>query len=331
MLSHKRSGKSSSIGRTSGPLLACVVAIGLFCGQAQAADAVLGPEAAKTIPIADALFHVMSFMDLAELGQYMDRNGIRWAGGGGAQGRSARVAEAAAALGKRYIRGSGQGQWISLKRQGGTAALENADSPAFKTALEGMERVLRYEDVRVIGEIHVNTSTSAGNKDVHHKIRADAPTLRAMFDLAAKYKRPMNVHAQFDWDTARELATLAESNRNGRLILAHCGVDATASDIRAFFEKHPNAYCDLSYRTLPQVQRNPARLIFAQSSGLRRDWKKLIEDYPERFMTGVADPHSWAEYEEVVRNIRFGLLANLSPATAEKVAYKNAQALFGLE
>jgi hypothetical protein len=31
-----------------------------------------------------------------------------------------------------------------------------------------------------------------------------------------------------------------------------------------------------------------------------------------------------------VRAIRLGLLANLSPATAEKVAYRNAQAWFGL-
>jgi hypothetical protein len=41
--------------------------------------------------------------------------------------------------------------------------------------------------------------------------------------------------------------------------------------------------------------------------------------------------HSWDEYERVVRTIRLGLLAGLSPAVAAKVAHLNAQAGFGME
>jgi hypothetical protein len=37
------------------------------CGHARAADAVLGPEAARTVPIADAHFHMMVWMDVREL------------------------------------------------------------------------------------------------------------------------------------------------------------------------------------------------------------------------------------------------------------------------
>jgi len=67
------------------------------------------------------------------------------------------------------------------------------------------------------------------------------------------------------------------------------------------------------------------------ATSLRPDWKNLIEDYPDRFYAGIDDVTGWNEYEEVARAIRNGLLANLSPAAAEKVAYRNAVSLFGLE
>jgi hypothetical protein len=63
---------------------------------------------------------------------------------------------------------------------------------------------------------------------------------------------------------------------------------------------------------------------------LDRDWKKLIEDYPDRFVVGIDTVHDWQTYEGVVRAIRLGLLANLSPETAQKLASANAEAWFGL-
>lgn len=305
-------------------LAACQATVSL-----QNAPLVLGPEVAKTIPIVDGHFHVMRWMDIHQLTGYMDRNGIRWAGGAG--GHPAREAEAVAVLGNRYVRSTGQGQWMSLKQEGGTSALENAESPAFQKRLAAIETDLRDNGARVIGEITVNTLESYFSLVFRHKVKADAPTLKALLDLAAKYKRPLNVHAQWDADTAREFARLAESNRNGRLILAHCGSFATASDIRELLEKHSNVSCDLSFRSPPQLKgRSLGRKVF-DNWRLQDDWKKLIEDFSERFIVGVDDVQSWQEYEGVVNSIRLGLLANLSRAVAEKVAYKNALVWFALE
>ena len=69
----------------------------------------------------------------------------------------------------------------------------------------------------------------------------------------------------------------------------------------------------------------------AFDNDLKSDWKQLIEDYPDRFVVGLDDEQSWADYEQTAKYIRFGLLAHLSPATAEKVAWRNAVAWFGLE
>ena len=312
-------------------LLASACALVSYAHQSIAAESVLGAEAAKTLPIADAHFHVMTWMDLSQLPGYMDRNGIRWAGGAGpAGGGPARNAEAIAVLGNRYIRATGQGQWLSLKQQSGASALENAESPAFQNRLALIETDLRDNGARVISEIHINTLQSAANQTVFHKIKANAPTLKAMLDLAGKYNRALNVHAQWDRDTAREFQELADSNPKARLILSHCGVFASASDIRELLEKHSNVVCDLSYRSPPQLKaRMLDRVIY--DTRITGNWKKLIEDFPDRFIVGIDDVQSWDEYEGAVKSIRFGLLANLRPDVAEMVAYKNAQSWFALE
>src|SRR5438105_876627 len=127
----------------------------------------------------------MPWMGMRELLEHMDQNGVRWAGGAGAMGGPARNNEAAAAMGKRYIRPAGGPQWFSLERQGGSSALENADSPAFQGRLSGIEAELRDAGARVIGEIIVNNLQSAPIS--FSKTRADAPTVRALLDLAGKY------------------------------------------------------------------------------------------------------------------------------------------------
>src|SRR4051812_25943286 len=124
-------------------LLICIAVEGLCFSECRAADAVLGPEAAKIIPIADGHFHLMGWMDARQLLEHMDRGGIRRAGGAGTVGGSgdnaARNVEVGTVLGSRYIRSTGQGYWLGLKRRGGMAALADAGSPAFQDALARIE------------------------------------------------------------------------------------------------------------------------------------------------------------------------------------------------
>jgi len=56
----------------------------------------------------------------------------------------------------------------------------------------------------------------------------------------------------------------------------------------------------------------------------------LIEDFPDRFLIGT-DAHSDQQYRKYVKVVRSGLLSNLSPSAARKVAHENAQYLFGLQ
>lgn len=304
---------------------ALVLAVSLGCGRALAADAVLGQEGARTIPIADAHFHVMSWMDGRELLAHMDRNGIRWAGGVGGDGT-----EAMSQLGDRFIRPTGMGRWRALHRNLDAAAFANPDTPAVRQALSAIEADFRDHGARVIGEIHVNALTSTREPSSQFKVRADTPTLKALLDLAAKYDRPLNIHAQWDSDTVQEVERLAASNRKGRLVLSHCGSFATASDVRGVFERNANIACDLSARGVPPLQGRATSYAVFDERSIGWGWTKLIEDYPDRFVVGIDTVHNWDEYDSVVHAIRAGLLARLSPGTAEKVAYRNAQAWFGL-
>ena len=311
-------------GRSRGWLAVALVAV-LCAGRAQAADAVTGGEVAATIPIVDAHFHVMAWMDGRELLAHMDRNGVRAAGGVGGDGT-----DAMAQLGSRFIRPTGMGRWRVLHRKLDAADFANPDTPAVRQALTAIEADLRDHGARAIGEIHVNALTSTREPSSQFKVKADMATLKALLDLAGRYERPLNIHAQWDPDTAREVERLAASNRRARLVLSHCGSFTTAADARGVLERNANVSCDLSARGIPPLQGRAADYAVFDERGIRLGWTKLIEDYPDRFVVGVDTVHSWDEYDAVVRAIRSGLLARLSPDTARKVAYGNAQAWFGL-
>jgi Tat protein secretion system quality control protein TatD with DNase activity len=337
MLTRNRPRSIHPLARLAIACPALALAAALSCGPARSADATLGPEAARSMPIADAHFHVMFWMDVGELAGYMDRNGIRWAGGagiGGARTPGAGVpkfAEAVDILGSRYIRPTGTGPWLSLYHSVGAAAHEDPASPEVQQRLAAIEAELRARGARVIGEIHVNARTSSPEPMVQFKVRADSPVLKALLDLAGKYKQPLNIHAQWDPDTAQEVERLAAASRGAQVMLSHCGSTADAAAIRGLLERNGNVACDLSARGAPPLKGGADRFAVYDERGIRGGWKQLIEDYSDRFAVGLDIAQSWDEYEAAVHAIRLGLLANLSPVTAEKVAYKNAQAWFGLQ
>jgi hypothetical protein len=236
-----------------------------------------------------------------------------------------------ARLGDRFIRPTGMGRWRALHRNLDASAFSNPDTPAVRQALTAIESDLGDRGARAIGEIHVNALTSTREPTSQFKTRADSATLKALLDLAGRYKRPLNIHAQWDPDTAQEVERLAASNRSARLVLSHCGSFASASDMRGVFERNANIACDLSARGAPPLQGQATKYAVFDEQSISRGWKKLIEDYPDRFVVGVDTVHSWDEYDSVVRTIRLGLLAGLSPAVAAKVAHLNAQSWFGMK
>ena len=77
------------------------------------------------------------------------------------------------------------------------------------------------------------------------------------------------------------------------------------------------------------MHKKASRNIFLEN-WIDSGWLELIEDFPDRFLIGT-DAHSNQQYRKYVKVIRSGLLSNLSPSAARKVAHENAQYLFGLQ
>ncbi|MEE3327354.1 MAG: amidohydrolase family protein [Myxococcota bacterium] len=116
-------------------------------------------------------------------------------------------------------------------------------------------------------------------------------------------------------------------------IWAHAG-DTGPLTVRSLIEAHDNLYVDLSTRNPYFIRGWPASLqsLSAGPTGtglLKADWQDLFSDYPNRFLFGLDLSNStrWSQLDDVVGYYR-GVLEQLDPDVAEKMACKNAQMLF---
>lgn len=301
-----------------------------YSGEA-GSGAQLGIEKAMALPISDAHFHVIpTFMEPDALLKMMDSQKIKWAGGAGYMAPDARMAKFHKVMKQRLKLYGGQRESVNAFALHGATPFEDPLHPAAADLLSQIEAGLKDGRFKGIGELHVNTLYTAPNKPgMRRKLPADSPTIKAIFDLARKYEVPVDIHIEWDADTVEQLGRLLAAYPGVWVKLAHCGKTSTAGDIRAMMMKFANVYCDLSSRPGRHQYHTSSVVIFTAEGFQQDDWRQLIEDFPDRFTVGIDDVESWGEYEMVVGAIRKGLLANLSPEVAEKLAYKNADRLYG--
>jgi predicted TIM-barrel fold metal-dependent hydrolase len=288
----------------------------------------------QDIPIADVHFHAMLYMTPYKLEKRMEKYNIQWIGGAGASGKRGRSGQKMdqqylSSLGNKYVWAAGQNEINMLAKKNGTSILEGSIGYSLQSTLDQIDRRLS-NGAKGIGEIHVNTTNSAPKEYMRRRLIADSPLMQSLWGLSAKHNVPMMIHMEFDDDSAEELQSLVESDRNGTMVLGHCGKNASSDQIRTLLEANDNVYCNLAFRGPPQSYAHNPNNIY-DSCTLKPEWKNLIEDHPDRFMVGIDDTHSWETFDKVAENIRSGLLANLRPDVAKKVAYKNAVKVYALE
>jgi predicted TIM-barrel fold metal-dependent hydrolase len=322
--------------------LRVAAATAFLAGSVFAQDARTSQAAA--LPLADVHFHLMTFMAPADLKARMEKNNVQWtisAGAVGIPGVASPITRDAAAqqlLGDRFVPASGAMESFQAERKVGARFYTDDPSPERDDALRRIEEQMVAQP-RVVAEMFPNAETSSVDPMRRRRVATDGPYFRQLLTIAKKQGRPVPMHMQFHGESVQQLSRLLQDHPDGAVLLSHCGKDAAAKDVRAMLEKHPNLYCDLSFRGAPlatvESRQDPARLIFwgsglLQAAGIKPEWRQLIEDHPDRFMVGIDDVHSWGIYDDTVAAIREGVLAQLTPATAEKVAYRNAVRLFRL-
>ncbi len=160
------------------------------------------------------------------------------------------------------------------------------------------ERLRRYRYVGV-GEFHL------------YGADADLPVPQRMVALAREHGLLLHAHSDAD-----ALGRLFKQWPDARVLWAHSGFEPPAA-VREVLRRHPRLWCDLAFRS-------------DHASGAQVDaaWRAAFEEFPDRFMLGTDTftPERWHAIAPHAAAAR-GWLPDLPMALAEKLAWRNAQAL----
>lgn len=281
---------------------------------------------AKTVPIADAHLHNYE-VSVGSLKELMDRNNVQWAGAVGYLNDNMRTA-----LKDRYIAAIGQRELFDILRQG--RSFTDPDQWIFKSLFKQAEDGFKDGSIKGFGELHTDNYDSSPRPEFRRRFRLDSPMMRQAYELANRYGAFIQIHAGMNETFKDDLLNLSSEFPNVTTILSHCLPQARPDDLRNLFRQRQNIMCELSaggpVHASMSTKLGDGRIYTPR--GLKPAWKTLIEEFPNQVMLG-SDTCCGLEkrYDEIIQEQREQVLAYLTPATLEQVAYKNAMRLFKLE
>ena len=162
------------------------------------------------------------------------------------------------------------------------------------------QRLARHRYV-AIGEFHL------------YGADADLPVPRRMVQLARQHNLLLHAHSDAD-----AIERLFRQWPEARILWAHSGFDQPER-LREMLTRHKNLWCDLAFRT-------------DHGSGGRvgPEWRSVFVAFPDRFMVGT-DSYTPERWPYVVEHANWSRawMKDLPPDVAERIAYKNGEAVFG--
>jgi predicted TIM-barrel fold metal-dependent hydrolase len=167
---------------------------------------------------------------------------------------------------------------------------------------ELIETEYRHGDYRGIGEFHLFGT------------QARTAWVKKTVDFAVEHDLFLLAHSD-----EQALLALFDQNPKAKVIWAHTGFGVPAARVRELLDTHPALICELSYRGgITQVGR------------LTSEWRDLFARYSDRFLLGSDTwvNERWFEYGSVMKGYR-NWLAQLPPDQARRIAYGNAERMFG--
>lgn len=142
---------------------------------------------------------------------------------------------------------------------------------------------------------------------------ADLPVVRRVVQLAKEHRLFLHSHSDAD-----AIERQFKQDPNARILWAHSGFDAPEK-VRAMLRRHRNLWCDLAFRS-----------DHASNGKVEPAWRAVFLEFPDRFMVGT-DTFTPERWHFVVEHANWSRrwLADLPTEVAERIAYKNGEALFG--
>ena len=288
--------------------------------------------------IADVHRHVQHWISPSSLLAEMDELKIGWAGAVSAPYGPWDIQPYIQLLGKRYIATTGQMTLTDIHRFKGVRAMEDAQTQDYKALQDEANQFFGAGAIKGLGELILNNENTNPNPSVRRKAKIDSPGITQLLDIAKRWNGFVQIHAEDDVNSVKELSNIATQYSTVPIILSHCLFTPNSALIDELLSKHPNFYCEMSARNESMYGNYFAKQraekfgwIVFDDQNLKPDWKALIEKHPTRFMVGTDNYNPIVDTRKVVRQIRQGLLRNLPLDVAKQVASENAVRVMRLE
>ncbi len=278
-----------------------------------------------TTPIIDAEFHYGG-MDLGQVIEKMDRNNVAltWLGPNEKQG-----SEESLRLNKLY-----PDKFVPTTVHGDGPLWHGSDAGF----LDGLDGDVRSGNYFAMGEFEArHYPSNTNNRDVHMPL--DSKAFEVVFKASGDTGIPFLIHHEAEDAMLPELERMLAKYPEAKVVWCHFGRNrnpvtwsrfTTPDAARELLDKYPNLYFDLvqsppgsKYQTgyvegiMYDISQNPA--------ALKPEWRKVIEDFPDRFVLGSdTNGGRFKDYDQVMNTFRQIILPALPKDTAEKIAYKNA-------
>ena len=163
-----------------------------------------------------------------------------------------------------------------------------------------LEERLRSARYAAIGEFHL------------YGADADLPVPRRLVALAKQHRLVLHAHSDAD-----AIERLFKQDPQAHILWAHAGFERPEKVAEAL-RKHKHLWADLAFRS-----------EHGSGGKVPAEWRALFTEFPERFMVGTDTftPERWFYVVEHASWSR-AWLAELPPPLAERIAWRNAEALF---
>jgi hypothetical protein len=162
------------------------------------------------------------------------------------------------------------------------------------------ERLKKYRYV-AIGEFHL------------YGADAELPVPKRMVELAKQHGLMLHAHSDAD-----AIERLFRQDPDARILWAHAGFESPAR-VRELLGKYKNLWADLAFRS-----------DHGSGGKVASEWRPVFLEFSDRFMVGTDTfvPERWHYVPEHAAWSR-AWLADLPADVAERIAWKNGEALFG--
>jgi hypothetical protein len=170
-----------------------------------------------------------------------------------------------------------------------------------ETVLTYLEQHLAKHRYVAIGEFHL------------YGADAELPVPRSMVQLARQHNLLLHAHSDAD-----AVERLFKQWPEARILWAHSGF-GPPERLPEMLRKYKNLWCDLAFRT-----------DHGSGGKVGPAWRAVFLQFPDRFMVGT-DSYTPERWPYVVEHANWSRewMKDLPAAVAERIAYKNGEAVFG--